>query len=597
MQECPICEKKLTSDQFENHYMKELELVKADKIVEKRTKRNAAILASQQLKKGRKMKLDENEQILCKLKASRLKRQNLDNSDILQFNQKKKKKFLDATEKELSLLNQICFMCQKPLPLDTHLVNLHIDECLAISCNVENASNNLDNGNNSFKKSNDWEEYTWAGQTRVRATSLLQGNYEDIGYSVNKKTDKDVDEDVEIEEESSTIYGNSHLSEEALQQFFTATDENVSELKIDTNVETAFLDENALIVKNLNNDKIDDNLLDVENEGFYGFKIFMNEKKVSVSTENQAEESTLCEISNAGFLDHLPNDITVLDLTHNRLTTLEDLNIDRFVNLKKISLRQNLLTKFDSINLKNDNVLELDLYDNRISKIENFSLLYKNLQYLDLSFNKIKNISDIENLVELAELFLIGNKITVIEGLEKLKKLKNLELGANKIRKIENLDTLVQLDSLWLGKNKIVSLQNLSQFAHLRILSIQSNRINKIEEISELRNLEELYISHNNLTKIENLGCNLNLRVLDVGNNFILKLEGLKSLVKLEELWASYNKLESFKEIEEELGDKMHLHTVYFEGNPLERLNKATYRNKIKLSLKSIKQIDATYCT
>jgi protein phosphatase 1 regulatory subunit 7 len=37
------------------------------------------------------------------------------------------------------------------------------------------------------------------------------------------------------------------------------------------------------------------------------------------------------------------------------------------------------------------------------------------------------------------------------------------------------------------------------------------------------------------------------------------------------------------------------LHTVYFEHNPLQRNAGATYRNKIRLTLKAIKQIDATY--
>lgn len=52
--------------------------------------------------------------------------------------------------------------------------------------------------------------------------------------------------------------------------------------------------------------------------------------------------------------------------------------------------------------------------------------------------------------------------------------------------------------------------------------------------------------------------------------------------------------MESFEEIDRELGKKEKLETVYFEGNPLQKAAGATYRNKIRLALKDIKQIDAS---
>jgi protein phosphatase 1 regulatory subunit 7 len=80
-----------------------------------------------------------------------------------------------------------------------------------------------------------------------------------------------------------------------------------------------------------------------------------------------------------------------------------------------------------------------------------------------------------------------------------------------------------------------------------------------------------------------------------VSNNRIAHLTNLRHLEQLEEFWASSNLLESFPEIERELGGLEGLHTVYFEHNPLQKTAGATYRNKVRLSLKAIKQIDATY--
>jgi protein phosphatase 1 regulatory subunit 7 len=83
--------------------------------------------------------------------------------------------------------------------------------------------------------------------------------------------------------------------------------------------------------------------------------------------------------------------------------------------------------------------------------------------------------------------------------------------------------------------------------------------------------------------------------VIDISANPIDHLSGLETLANLEELWASWCKLESFEEVEQQLADKEHLETVYFEGNPLQIKNPVLYRNKVRLALPKVKQIDATF--
>jgi protein phosphatase 1 regulatory subunit 7 len=136
--------------------------------------------------------------------------------------------------------------------------------------------------------------------------------------------------------------------------------------------------------------------------------------------------------------------------------------------------------------------------------------------------------------------------------------------------------------------------QNISHLSNLKILSIQSNRLPQITGLSNLPNLEELYISHNALTEISGLDNNVNLRVLDISNNKIAHLSNLGPLEHLEELWASSNLLSSFEEVERELAQKKELNTVYFEMNPLQLRSPALYRNKIRLALPQIQQIDAS---
>lgn len=136
--------------------------------------------------------------------------------------------------------------------------------------------------------------------------------------------------------------------------------------------------------------------------------------------------------------------------------------------------------------------------------------------------------------------------------------------------------------------------QNLDHLSNLRLISIQSNRLASLSGLFSLKSLEELYVSHNAITDLSGLESNTRLRVLDFSSNQVSKLEHLSHLTELEELWATGNQLSSFEEVERELGDKKNLQTVYFEGNPLQTNGPAVYRNKVRLAIPHIMQIDAS---
>ncbi|EER29279.1 Leucine Rich Repeat family protein [Coccidioides posadasii C735 delta SOWgp] len=263
------------------------------------------------------------------------------------------------------------------------------------------------------------------------------------------------------------------------------------------------------------------------------------------------------------------NDIDDIDLVHSRVTSLKALRLERFTHLEKLCLRQNQIPRMSFPDNLGPTLKDLDLYDNLISHIKGLDQL-TNLTSLDLSFNNIKHIKNLSKLVQLTDLYFVQNRIQKIEGLEGLTKLRNLELGANRIR-------------------------NISHLSNLKILSLPSNRLTSLSGLSGLTSLEELYVSHNAITHISGLESLNNLHVLDISNNQISTLENISHLSHIEELWASNNKLASFDEVERELRNKEELKTVYFEGNPLQTRGPALYRNKVRLALPQIQQIDATY--
>ncbi|KAA6415340.1 MAG: phosphatase 1 regulatory subunit SDS22 [Lasallia pustulata] len=294
------------------------------------------------------------------------------------------------------------------------------------------------------------------------------------------------------------------------------------------------------------------------------------------------------------LLEEYDSDANDIDLVHCRISSIPALRLERFTNLEKLCLRQNQISHVELPSALAPKLQDLDLYDNLISHLQGLEH-FTSLTSLDVSYNKIKHIKHLERLTELKDLYFVQNKIQKIEGLEGLGRLRNLELGGNRIREIENLQTLTGLEQLWLGKNKITELKNLSPLTNLKILSIQSNRLPTIQGLENLANLEELYISHNALTAISGLERNPQLRLLEISNNQIAHLTGLERLTHLEEVWASSNQLSSFEEVERQLADKKELSTVYFEGNPLQTKNPVLYRNKVRLALPQVQQIDATF--
>jgi protein phosphatase 1 regulatory subunit 7 len=293
------------------------------------------------------------------------------------------------------------------------------------------------------------------------------------------------------------------------------------------------------------------------------------------------------------LLDDYPEDTEDIDLVHCRISSMKALRLERFNRVERICLRQNAISNVEFPSAFGATLLEIDLYDNLISHIKGFDEM-KKLTSLDLSFNKIKHIKNVNHLQTLKELYFVQNRISKIENLDGLSNLTMIELAANRIREIENLEPLTSLTEIWLGKNKITEIRNLSTLTNIRVLDLKSNRLTNLSGLEALTNLEELYVSHNAIAALSGLENNKKLRVLDISNNRITKLENISHLSELEEFWASANGISDFREVERELKDKENLETVYFEANPLQLNGPAVYRNKVRLLLPQVKQIDAS---
>ncbi|KAL2342559.1 hypothetical protein Fmac_003844 [Flemingia macrophylla] len=286
--------------------------------------------------------------------------------------------------------------------------------------------------------------------------------------------------------------------------------------------------------------------------------------------------------------------LTELDLTANRLSTL-DPRIGNLANLKKLSLRQNLITDAAVHPLSSWNALsaleELVLRDNQLKNIPDVSI-FKKLLVFDVSFNEISSLHGLSSVSEtLKELYVSKNEVAKIEEIEHFSQLQILELGSNKLRVMENLQTLTNLQELWLGRNRI-KVVNLCGLKCIKKISLQSNRLTSMTGFEGCVALEELYISHNGITKMEGLSSLVNLRILDVSSNKLTSVDDIVNLTQLEDLWLNDNQIASLEGTAEAVvGSREKLTTIYLENNPCAKT--PNYTAILREIFPNVQQIDS----
>ncbi|XP_066913375.1 leucine-rich repeat-containing protein 9-like [Clytia hemisphaerica] len=221
-----------------------------------------------------------------------------------------------------------------------------------------------------------------------------------------------------------------------------------------------------------------------------------------------------------------------LDLPHCNIRTVDLNSSELFKNLRSLNLEQNNLSCFGGIvNLHNLKVLCLN--HNHIESIfpkksgtnspqvistnknassddstNQFKAVLENLEVLHLGYNGIANLAALElgRLVSLKALFLQGNEINKVDGLDGLYELRELVLDKNKIKAFtEN------------------SFRNQWKLAELHV---EENRLRDLSNLEPLTCLNRLYVGLNRLqygTDLEKLECLPNLFELSVIGNPIAR--------------------------------------------------------------------------
>ncbi|WAR16125.1 TOLL6-like protein [Mya arenaria] len=272
-----------------------------------------------------------------------------------------------------------------------------------------------------------------------------------------------------------------------------------------------------------------------------------------------------------GVLANLTN-LEVLDLSYNRLDTIQTEALQGLRNLKFVSFRFNYLKAFPTGLFCPSPVLKyLDIGSNPLKSYPYGSMLCKtdleikvlevrnstldripdnalknltSLERFDLSFNPITSVTK--------RAFDAQNKITILEN-ESFTALRNLEvldLGGNTIHTLRNemLAGLSSLKQLKIYSNRLEGIVNntFGGLASLEILNIAGNKLASLEQLSlnGLSKLQELNLNDNALQRLPAgvLPYPTSLKVVRLANNNISTM-GTQRWPPLKEFYIQQNHL------------------------------------------------------
>ncbi|KAI8896203.1 hypothetical protein BC833DRAFT_598395 [Globomyces pollinis-pini] len=201
--------------------------------------------------------------------------------------------------------------------------------------------------------------------------------------------------------------------------------------------------------------------------------------------------------------------ITELDLRNCKIREIDCLSGVEFRSLRKLNFDNNLLANIDCftslsslkhLSLNNNRIerlLSIDGQNSNTTKVETETIksfpktFLSNLEELYLGYNTIARISDLglHRMPQLKVLYLQGNKITKVDGLEQMTNLIELVIDKNQIKSIDPLSflSLINLRELHIKENRLKSLANFDCLPNLQILFLTNNRIHEMSEIEKMK--------------------------------------------------------------------------------------------------------------
>ncbi|MEJ1277277.1 leucine-rich repeats and immunoglobulin-like domains 1 [Cricetulus griseus] len=296
--------------------------------------------------------------------------------------------------------------------------------------------------------------------------------------------------------------------------------------------------------------------------------------------------------------DPLPAWVARLDLSHNRLSSIQTSSLSHLQSLREVKLNNNELEAIPDLGPVSANIRQLSLAGNSIDEILPGQLeAFQSLEALDLSNNNISELRTAFPPLQLKYLYINSNRVMSMEPgyFDNLAStLLVLKLNRNRITAIPpKMFKLPQLQHLELNRNKIKNVDGLTfqGLGALKSLKMQRNGVAKLMDGAfwGLNNMEILQLDHNNLTEITKgwLYGLLMLRELHLSQNAINRIsaDAWEFCQKLSELDLTFNHLSRLDD-SSFLGLSL-LNTLHIGNNKVSYIADCAFRG-----LSSLKTLD-----
>jgi adenylate cyclase len=238
--------------------------------------------------------------------------------------------------------------------------------------------------------------------------------------------------------------------------------------------------------------------------------------------------------------------LTVLDVSNNRLESLEHAELHKLVSLSSLKLANNVLSSLPANFSQFRQLRSLNLSSNGFTEFPEHICSLKSLVDLDISFNKLSHLPKIAQLTTLERLWVTNNELkgAFNEGFKNLHNLKEIDARFNGITNLDNVTGLENLDSLLVGHNNISAFKG--SFKKLRVLILDHNPLTTFELQEPLPTLVNLNLASAKLVEFKETMFDFlpNLQRLNLDKNHLSNMSSqIGRLAKLEHFSMAKNPL------------------------------------------------------
>ncbi|RPB29083.1 PP2C-domain-containing protein [Terfezia boudieri ATCC MYA-4762] len=241
--------------------------------------------------------------------------------------------------------------------------------------------------------------------------------------------------------------------------------------------------------------------------------------------------------------------LTYLDISNNRIETLEPAELHKASALVSLKMTNNQLTSLPARFAAFKNLRSLHISSNCLTIFPQFICSLANLVDLDISFNAIPTFPDeIGQLSALERLIATNNKLSgsFPPAFANLTSLKELDVRYNPLTNIDVVADLPRVELVLVGHNSVSGLEK--SFHKIRALHLNSNPVTRFSLPWAMPTLTSLNLSSAKLTSFGDAVFEKlpNLQKLVLDKNHMASLPaGIGKLKKLEHLSACSNSLKA----------------------------------------------------